>query len=387
MKTRLIVTGLSIILVLNAAGCSLLKTGSTDLPAASPVAEGGELSQTSPIQPNPAPTCIPQPIGSCTSPSPDEPVEIIGDIPFTSPFFLNSISEPFVMLEDEAGFVKRDREFRFSLPSQTIGPVAVSEDNKLSYTLSLPAVPQATQVDLDQNGKEDLGVQIFAVAYWSNMWGDPFLEARDGKGWSTAYTTAITDPENDDEIIGGILIVWAPDAQQSMSSGFGADGKLFTEDDPIAPISAGYNLVDLNNEPFKVSKERQPNLTLNEGAGAVKDYSKMSFGEAFEALFKKISVEYPFTAEKEINWDSLYQEYKPQFEQVNNGEQFYSTMRDFIYNIPDGHINISLDQNVFYGNYGGGFGLILDRLSDRPRDRKGGPRRVTSRECRHPARR
>ena len=43
--------------------------------------------------------------------NPDEPVYITGDIPYTSPFFANTISEPFVLLEDQAGFVDRDEVF------------------------------------------------------------------------------------------------------------------------------------------------------------------------------------------------------------------------------------------------------------------------------------
>ena len=35
---------------------------------------------------------------------PDEPVFISGEIPYTSRFFVDSLAEPFVMLEDEAGF-------------------------------------------------------------------------------------------------------------------------------------------------------------------------------------------------------------------------------------------------------------------------------------------
>ncbi len=190
----------------------------------------------------PAPTCLPQPSGPCLTLGPDEPVQIRGDIPFTSPFFLNTISQPFVMLEDQAGFIRRDREFRFPLEGQKIGPVVVGADQKLSYTLTLPSVPQGTAVDVDNDSTSDLGVQTFQVAYWSNTWGDPFLEERDGKGWSTAYNSAITDPENDDEIVGGILVVWSPDENQGFPSGFGPDRKLFTSDDPIETIPAGYNL-------------------------------------------------------------------------------------------------------------------------------------------------
>ncbi len=45
------------------------------------------------------------------TPDQNEPVLITGRIPFTSPFFLDTTAEPFVLLEDEAGFVLRDLEF------------------------------------------------------------------------------------------------------------------------------------------------------------------------------------------------------------------------------------------------------------------------------------
>ena len=58
-------------------------------------------------------------------------------------------------------------------------------------------------MDVDQDDAEDTGVQVFAIAYWSNTWGDPFLETRDGTGWSNAYASTTTDAENDYEINGG----------------------------------------------------------------------------------------------------------------------------------------------------------------------------------------
>src|SRR4030067_823899 len=69
----------------------------------------------------------------------------------------------------------------------------------------LPSAPLGTRVGLDHDSAEDRGVMVFAVAYWSNTWGDPFLEARDGRGWSNAYTSAQTDPNQEDEINGGVL--------------------------------------------------------------------------------------------------------------------------------------------------------------------------------------
>jgi C-terminal processing protease CtpA/Prc len=336
--------------------CSTL----TVLPQTNQAASTPTLTST----PAPTPTSLPQIAIQPGTSNPNEPVFITGKIPYTSPFFLDSISEPFVMLEDEAGFVRRDHQFEFPIASQQLGPVIVQKDKTLTYDLALPAVPQGTFVDVDNNGKTDTGVQVFAVAYWSNTWDGPFLEKRDGTGWSNAYSSTITDPNNHYEITGGKLLVWAPDDQQSFPTGFGADGKIFTADDPTAPIPAGYNIVDLDQSPFKIYKQARPEITLVEGPGALNDYSKMSFSEAFEALFSKASREYPFTTEKNVNWQALHDQFAPRIAKASNQVDFYQVMHDFSLSIPDGHIGITPDPDAFFKQDGGSFGLILAELSD-----------------------
>jgi hypothetical protein len=294
----------------------------------------------------------------------DEPVFIIGDIPYTSPFFLNTASEPYVMLEDQAGFLLRDNEYPFALESQAIGPVEIHEDLSLTYGLALPSIPQGAYFDLDNDDIQDTGVQVFAIAYWSNTWGGPFLEERDGTGWSTAYASTITDPDNDGEIIGGLLVVWSPDEEQGFPTGFGEDGLLFTEDDPTETIPAGYSLVDINNEPFQVYKEARPQITLIEGDIAVNDFKELSYVDAFDALFEKASIEYPFTEDKGINWEALYKKYSPLISNAKNENEFYIALRDYTLDIPDGHVGITLNPDVFFDDQGGSFGLILTELSD-----------------------
>jgi C-terminal processing protease CtpA/Prc len=298
---------------------------------------------------------------------PDEPVFISGEIPFTSPFFLDTVSEAFVMLEDQGGFIQRDLEFEFPLEGQTIGPVELINDETLRYQLSLPAIPQGTLNDLDNDGEEDRGILVFAIAYWSNTWGGPFLEERDGTGWSTAYASTTTDADRDYEIDGGILVVWAPDDEQGFPTGFGADNKLFTAVDPAAPIPAGYTIVNIDQEPFLVYKEAEPQITLFEGEVAVNDYSEMSYEEAFEALFAKVSVEYPFTPDKDVNWEALYDEYAPQVADARTEEDFFWAIKNFTLAIPDAHIGISFNdliRQIFFENYSGSFGMILTELSD-----------------------
>jgi len=250
--------------------------------------------------------------------NPDEPVFITGEIPYTSPFFLDTIQQPFILLEDQAGFINRDREFIFPTSSQILGPVELQSDESLTYQLALPAVPQGTMVDLDNDGEQDQGIQVFAVAYWSNVWGGPFLEEREGKGWSTAYTSTLVDPANDDEIIGGTLVVWAPDDEQGFPTSFGDDGLLFTGDEPTMAIPAGYNIVDINQEPFTFYKEARPSITLNEGVVEVNDYTELPYAEAFKNMLDKISLEYPFTEEKSMDWDALAQKYQPLIEDALN---------------------------------------------------------------------
>lgn len=316
--------------------------------------------------PSPAPTSTRLPLIPVApgEANPQEPVFITGDIPFTSPLFLNTITQPFVLLEDLSGFIHRDRGFVFPLQGQTIGPVVIHDDNTLTYSLSLPAIPQGTQVDVDNDGIADPGVQVFALSYWSNTWGDPFLEKRDGKGWSNASTSMVTDAEREDEIVGGKIIVWSPDDQQGFPTGFGDDNLLFTQDDPTAPVPAGYTIIDLDQDPFLFYKEPTPNITLLEGDVAVNDYSSMSYTQAFKTLFDKVSKEYPFTKEKGIDWNALNREFSQKVAAASSSADFYKALRSFTFSIPDAHINLTLDPKVLFEERGGGFGMVLTELSD-----------------------
>ncbi len=296
--------------------------------------------------------------------NPDEPIHITGLIPFTSPFFLSSTAEPFVLLEDQAGFIRRDRDFAFPPAGQVLGPVEFLDDQTLRYSLTLPAVPLGTPVDVDQDGEQDAGVQVFAVAYWSNTWADPFIEPRDGTGWSNAYSSTITDPDREDEIVAGTLIVWAPDGRQEFPTGFGPDQALFTADDPVSPVPAGYSLVDLNQDPFRIYKQAQPVIDLEEGVVAVNDFSDRDYGAAFDAMFAKARREYPFQDQKNIPWDDLQERFGPRAADARDTLEFYRAIRDFTFAIPDGHVGVSFNRDAFLEDVGGSLGLLLAELGD-----------------------
>jgi carboxyl-terminal processing protease len=354
MQTRTKLLSILIVMLISILACTQFNLGSNS------TEEPTEVRK-------PTPTAIVEGSYKPDDADENEPILVTGTIPFTSPFFIDFISEPFIMLEDQAGFVARDKHFEFALAGQTIGPVWQIDDQTMEFSLSLPSVPQATLLDVDNDGSQDKGVMIFQVALWSNTWDGPFLEEREGTGWSNAYTSALTDPERDGEIYGGTLLVWAPDDQQSFPTGFGSDNMLFTEDDPVQSIPSGYSLVNLDSEPFSIYKESNPELTLVEGPGEVKDFSSMSRAEAFDAMFERVRLEYPFTQDKDVDWDALYAEYAPKIEAARSSYAYYQVLHEFIQQIPDGHVGMGFTDDAaqyLFDTNGGSLGMILAELSD-----------------------
>jgi C-terminal processing protease CtpA/Prc len=301
------------------------------------------------------------------------PVVIRGEVDYTDPFFTLGVASPMVILEDQAGFVDRNERFIMPPESQTIGQITSDFfDPPFSYSLALPIVPQGTLRDVDNDGEEDTGVMTFAVAYWTNTWGDPFLEERDlyGGGWSTAYasTRVSEDWDTRREIIGGKFLVYAPDDQQGFPSGFGEDGLLFTEDDPIVILPQGYTIVDLDTDPFTFSRPAEASIDLIEPDGAaLDDFSDLSYPEAFDALVDKMRKEYAFTEYKGIDWDALSAEFRPRFEEAEaDGDMlaYVTALREFAWRIPDGHVSGPPPGMEFQEAIGGGLGLGIRDVDD-----------------------
>ncbi len=101
-----------------------------------------------------------------------------------------------------------------------------------------------------------------------------------------------------------------------------------------------------------------------EGESAINDYSTLEYTVAFDALFEKTSREYPFTEDKGINWDDLYDEFSQRVAAAGNDNDFYRAIRDFTYAVPDGHVGLSFNADVFFEERGGGLGMVLTELTD-----------------------
>ncbi|GAB1420889.1 hypothetical protein MASR2M15_10150 [Anaerolineales bacterium] len=300
---------------------------------------------------------------------------IMGEVAYSSPFFTDGVSEPIILLEDQAGFVARNEGFLMPVESQVLGQITSDfYASPFTYSITLPMTPEATLVDVDQDGEEDTGIMVYAIAYWSNVYGDPYLEERDlyGGGWSSAYvsTRVSASAETVGEIYGGKLLVYAPDDQQGFPSDFGEDGFLFTEDDPIVRLPQGYTLVDLDTTPFSFDRSNEITVDLFEGESAYDDWSELSFIEGFDNLIAMMREEYAFTVEKNVDWDALEAEFRPRFEQATTDDdidEYLFALRDFTWSISDGHHSTPLVGSLvdrFVEDTDGGLGIAIMELDD-----------------------
>lgn len=303
------------------------------------------------------------------------PISISGDLHYTNAFFTSGVAEPLIILEEQTGFVDRNQSFIIPLESQVPGQITSDfYTSPFSYSLSLPLAPAGSLRDVDNDGEEDAGVMVFTVAYWTNLFGGPLLEKCDqhGGGWSTGYasTRASIDPETRREIIGGKFIIYAPDPGQGFPSGFGADGLLFTADDPIVTVPQGYSVVDLDETPFVFDRAARQILDLHEPeAAAINDFSALSYSEAFTAMVDLFRREYAFTELYALDWDALEGTYAPRFAEAETAEDtdiYALAMRDFLWEIPDGHVGMPLAplSDLFREETDGGLGVSLSELDD-----------------------
>lgn len=303
------------------------------------------------------------------------PVIVNGHLTYTNALFTSGVDDPLIILEDQAGFIDRDEYYILPLESQVLGQFTSDfYTSPVSYSLSLPQVPGGALRDVDNDGEDDTGVMVFSIAHWTNKFGDRFLEERDlyGGGWSTAYasTRASSDPDTRLEIIGGKFIIFAPAAEQGFPSGFGDDGLLFTEDDPIVTVPQGYSVVDMDEDRFVFDRSARPVIDLHEPENAaINDFSDLAYSEAFEAMVELFRKEYAYTELYELNWDALFETYSPRFAEAEEAEDsaaYALAMRDFLWEIPDGHIGMPLDllSDLFREETDGGLGISLTELDD-----------------------
>ena len=168
-------------------------------------------------------------------------------------------------------------------------------------------------------------------------------------------------------------MIWAPDGNQSFPSGFGEDELLFTADDPVAAVPAGWSVIDLDQIPFEIMREEVVSATLYEPSDiAIKDFSADTYVDAFQKMFDVLKFEYAFNGieGKAPEWETLYDEVMPKVQaaqDAGDAEAYYLALRDFVWSFNDGHVYLvggEIEDEIFYGTISNGYGLAIRELDD-----------------------
>ena len=183
--------------------------------------------------------------------------QLAGSLDYTDFAIQVTVQDPAPTLLDMVHVVQRDRTQLAPVESQILGYMTTPVyPPPMGYAFDLPIEPNGTLLDVDNDGEEDTGVQIFSAMVGANINPGSHLEQLDQAGDLSSY---LTDPATG-EITEGGLLVYAPDDKQGFPSGFGDDGLLFTADDPAVALPQGYTVVHFGPDGFTFDRSRP---TLN----------------------------------------------------------------------------------------------------------------------------
>ncbi len=127
--------------------------------------------------------------------------------------------------------------------------------------------------------------------------------------------------------------------------------------------------------PFERNNETTYNMEL--GASftpiaanltPVPDFSSQSWSDAFLSAHNLLKERYAFSQWKSIDWDSLYNTYAPKIAYAQNKQDkaaYYRALREYLFEIPDAHVNIMPTTGDFgakYADIGGSYGFAVSQL-------------------------
>ncbi len=303
------------------------------------------------------------------------PVVIKGEYAYSDPELPDKGSQPVVFLGDVSNlFVEGGFDFSteyLNLDSLQVLAFNTSDihDGPLTYEIQLPIDPVGKLDDVDNDSEADTGVKVYSVNFSFNTIDDPYIDKREFIYYSSL--TSSQDFETQYQITGGTFVVYAPDEGEGFPSGFGDDGKLFSEDDPIVTIPQGWTVVYMDSDPFTFDRSREGTVNVVESEGTeYVDYSDLSYTESFDQMVDMMRKKYAFTDLKGIDWDAKITEFRPRFEEAEKNQDvmaYYLAFRDFQWSIPDGHVGsnvLSFLYDQFVAETEGGLGMAIRDVDD-----------------------
>ena len=278
------------------------------------------------------------------------PKRLVGRFDYASFSFLVVTKDPSLVLLDMVNIIEEGPSPTQFAPveSQILGYLTSPlSPSPATYAFNLPAEPIATLLDVDNDGQDDTGVQIFRLNLAANINGDSYLQQLDQNG-PASY---LIDPRTG-QMTEGSLLVYAPDDQQGFPGGFGPDGLLFTEDDPAVGLPQGYTVVHFGPDGFTFDRSAEAEMDLLEPPeGASPDYSDQGIVESFNSLIDHLAERYAFTELRELDWEAIRAEYLPQVEEAEQtaaddpdlgSAKYASALYHLAQSIRDAHVQAAI---------------------------------------------
>jgi len=218
-----------------------------------------------------------------------------------------------------------------------------------TYTLALPDAPTATWLDFDGDPHTP-AVQVYTTGLYINYLGDERINRGE-----TLFTASVTFQPLSQDIAGGYVVVWSAEEGALFPAGPGSDGAAFTADDPLMPLPAGWSIVNLDERPYRIIREPVVEIPIVESLGALNDYSALTYRAAWEQFFARVHETYPFAAEKEVDWDAIYNEITPLVGLATSDLTFHLLITRFGELLADTHVgyaSVPILQNLLIGGVG-----------------------------------
>lgn len=223
----------------------------------------------------------------------------------------------------------------------------------------MPIAPLGEANAFDPSSNRKPGVQVYSVEYMFEYDGAPFATESETTGWQSPLSSLAWSTVTQDATAGQ-LVIWATDGEQVFPSGFGGDGLLFTDDDPLAGVEQGWSGVDISGNSFDFSRETEYNVEIIEGDTWFYDLSDLGYVEAFTGLMDTLEVRYPFTEEKDIDWDAIRDDYIPaveRAERATDSDAFGKILYNVAMEFGDGHVSAQISEEIYEEEYSGYLGI------------------------------
>lgn len=210
------------------------------------------------------------------------------------------------------------------------------------FLVNLPIGPTATTIDLDNDGADDPGVQIYALRVASNIINDSYLQQLEQVSGLGSFLVEVTTGA----ITEGSFLVYAREEGQGFPASWGADETWFTADDPTITLPTGYTLATLSADG-SVTLDRSSSVTMDtreRAEAASPNFADQGILASFNSLIDVLNERYAYTELRGLDWEAIRDQYLPAVTQADADDDFvayYASLNEIAISLQDTHVSAS----------------------------------------------